>query len=58
MQTKYLGELKFIGSFPTDETVTKTYDFLDTSIAVELFLNATPATSHVCDVKCSFGTLV
>lgn len=45
MKTKYLGELDFKDGFPTDETVTKTYDFLDTSRAVELFLNATPVTS-------------
>jgi len=45
VQTKYLGELKFIDGFPTDETVTNIYDFLDTSRAVELFLNATPVTS-------------
>jgi len=45
VQTKYLGELKFVDAFPTDETVAKSYDFLDTSRAVELFLNAIPVTS-------------
>ena len=45
VDTKYLGELKFIDGFPTDETVEKTYDFLDTARAVELFLNATPVAS-------------
>jgi len=45
VQTQYLGELKFVDGFPTNETVTKTYDFLDTSRAVELFLNAIPVTS-------------
>ncbi len=45
MQTRYVGELKFVDGFPTDETVAKAYDFLDTSRAVELFLNATPVTS-------------
>jgi hypothetical protein len=44
-QTKYLGELKFVDGFPTDETVTKTYDYLDTARAVELFLNTIPVTS-------------
>lgn len=41
VKTEYLGELNFVDGFPTDETVVKTYDFLDTSRAVELFLNAT-----------------
>ena len=45
IQTKYLGELKFIDGFPTDETVAKTYDYLDTARAVELFLNTIPVTS-------------
>lgn len=45
VQTQYLGELKFVDGFPTNETVSKTYDFLDTSRAVELFLNTTPVTS-------------
>ena len=45
VQTKYLDELKFVDGFPTDETVAKTYDFLDTSRAVELYLNATPVAS-------------
>ncbi len=43
--TRYAGELKFVDGFPTDDTVTKVYDYLDTARAVELFLNATPATS-------------
>ena len=54
VETKYVGDLKFVDGFPTDETVTKTYDFLDTSRAVELFLNATPTTPYVhteVDVK-------
>jgi hypothetical protein len=45
VQTRYLGELNFVDGFPTDETVAKTYDFLDTSRAVELFINATPVAS-------------
>ncbi len=45
VQTKYVGELNFVDGFPTDQTVTKTYGFLDTSRAVELFLNTTPVTS-------------
>ena len=45
VQTRYIGELEFVDGFPTDETVTKSYDFLDTSRAVELFLDAIPVTS-------------
>jgi len=45
VQTKYVGELSFVDGFPTNETVAKTYDFLDTSRAVDLFLSATPVTS-------------
>ncbi len=45
VSTRYLGELNFVDGFPTDETVSKTYDYLDTARAVELFLNAMPATS-------------
>ncbi len=45
VNTKYLGELHFIDGFPTDETVSKTYDYLDTARAVELFLNGMPAAS-------------
>ena len=45
VETNYVGKLSFVDAFPTDETVTKIYDFLDTSRAVELFLNATPVTS-------------
>lgn len=45
VETKYVGELNFVDGFPTNETVTKTYDFLDTSRAVELFLDAIPVTS-------------
>jgi hypothetical protein len=36
-QSKYLGELTFVDGFPTDETIKKSYDFLDTSRAVQLF---------------------
>ena len=45
VQTKYVGELKFVDAFPSDETVTKVYDFIDTSRAVELYLNAVPTAS-------------
>ncbi|MFV2056235.1 MAG: DUF1254 domain-containing protein [Thiohalomonadales bacterium] len=36
-KTKYLGELNFVDGFPTDKTIEKAYDFLDTSRAVQLF---------------------
>ena len=45
VETGYLGRLEFNDGFPTDGTVDKVYSFLDTSRAVELFLNAMPATS-------------
>ncbi|TRX57492.1 DUF1254 domain-containing protein [Thalassomonas sp. M1454] len=37
VDTKYAGELTFVDGFPTDETLEKSYDFLDTARAVELF---------------------
>jgi len=37
VQTKYIGELKFVDGFPTDETLKNVYDYLDTSRAVQLF---------------------
>ncbi|WNC73869.1 DUF1254 domain-containing protein [Thalassotalea psychrophila] len=37
VHTKYAGELTFVDGFPTDETLEKSYDFLDTSRAVQLF---------------------
>jgi len=40
VETKYLGELKFHDGFPDKATVEKTYDFLDTSRASQVFLNA------------------
>jgi len=43
--TKYVGELEFVDGFPSDGTVTKLYDYLDTSRAVQLFLTAMPAAS-------------
>ncbi len=42
--TRYAGELKFVDGFPTDDTVTKGYDYLDTARTAEMSLNATPAT--------------
>ena len=45
MQTKYIGELQFQDGFPTTGTAGKTFDFVDTSRAVELFINATPVAS-------------
>jgi len=45
VQTKLLGELHFKDGMPSKETVTKAYDFLDTSRAAEVFLNTMPAVS-------------
>ena len=43
--TQYVGELEFVDGFPTDNTVTRVYDYLDTARAVQLFLTALPAAS-------------
>jgi hypothetical protein len=45
VQTKLLGELNFTDGMPSDETVKKAYDFLDTARASEAFLNTMPAIS-------------
>lgn len=37
VETKYVGELNFVDGFPTDETLVKANDFMDTSRAFELF---------------------
>lgn len=45
VQTELLGELKFFDGMPDEETVRKTYDFLDVARAAEVFLNGIPAAS-------------
>ena len=45
MESNYLGELGFQDGFPSQETASKVSDFVDTSRAVELFINGTPAAS-------------
>ena len=45
VQTKLLGELEFFDGAPSEDTVRKTYDFLDTARATEAFLNGIPAAS-------------
>jgi hypothetical protein len=40
VQSKYLGELNFNDGFPRADTVQKTFDFLDTSRASQVYLNA------------------
>jgi hypothetical protein len=45
VQTKYAGELTFVDGFPTVETVGKSYEFLDTARAVELFELGMPSAS-------------
>lgn len=37
VETKYAGELTFVDGFPTDSTLEKTNDFMDTARAFELF---------------------
>jgi hypothetical protein len=36
-QSKYVGELNFVDGFPTDKTLVKANDFMDTARAFELF---------------------
>ena len=36
-QSIYLGELAFVDGFPTDKTLVKANDFMDTARAFELF---------------------
>ena len=45
VETKLLGELNFNDGMPSEVTVKKAYDFLDTSRASEAFLNTMPAVS-------------
>ena len=45
VETELLGTLDFFDGMPSDETVRKTFDFLDTSRAAEAFLTGMPATS-------------
>ena len=45
VETKLLGELTFKDGMPSEMTVKKSYDFLDTSRAAETFLTAIPAVS-------------
>ncbi len=45
VQTKLLGDLKFFDGMPDEDTVRKTYDFLDVARAAEAFLNGIPAAS-------------
>jgi hypothetical protein len=40
VETRFLGELEFYDGFPSDETVQKTYDFLDVSRAAQIFTTA------------------
>ncbi|MGF1696533.1 DUF1254 domain-containing protein [Vibrio lamellibrachiae] len=45
VSSNYLGELTFNDGFPSELTAQKTYDYLDTARAVELFINALPTAS-------------
>jgi hypothetical protein len=44
-QSKYAGELTCVDGFPTEDTLEKAYDFLDTSRAVQLFEAGMPTAS-------------
>lgn len=45
VNTDLLGELTFFDGMPTEDTVKKTYEFLDLSRGVDAFLSGMPATS-------------
>jgi len=45
VKTERLGELNFFDGLPSEETVTKVYDYLDTARGVDAFLNGMPAAS-------------
>ncbi len=45
VRTELLGDLDFFDGMPSQETVTKAYDFLDTARGAEAFLNGIPAAS-------------
>jgi hypothetical protein len=42
-----MGELNFVDGFPTEATIQKSYDYLDTMRAVDVFLNSIPVASLV-----------
>ena len=44
-ESQYLGEMSYIDGAPTEETFSKTRDFVDTANAVRLFLSGIPAAS-------------
>lgn len=50
-KTKALGNLSFFDGLPSDDTVQKTYDYLDTARGVDAFLNGMPAASIYAFVK-------
>lgn len=45
VKTERLGDLKFSDGMPSEETVKKVYDYLDTARGVDAFLNGMPAAS-------------
>ena len=48
VKTERLGDLNFFDGLPSDETVQKVYDYLDTARGVDAFLNGMPAASTYC----------
>lgn len=45
VESQYLGEMNYIDGAPTEETYSKTRDFVDTANAVRLFLSGIPTAS-------------
>lgn len=44
-KSKYLGKIEMVDGFPTDKTLEKAYDFLDTIRAMQLFESGMPTAS-------------
>ena len=42
-----IGKLEFVDGFPTEKTIQKSYDYLDTMRAVDVFLNSIPVASLI-----------
>ena len=45
VKTERIGNLDFVDGVPSEETVKKVYDYLDTARGVDAFLNGMPAAS-------------
>lgn len=51
VNSRYAGELEFVDGYPTDKTIQKSYDFLDTSRALQLFQSGMATASMYAMLK-------